>query len=134
MVADSDEHTEDGHITEDLSVRKQMVEKRLAKMKILVEQVLPPEFSGDPETGRIAVNLGFLQGIRSGSSRRIEIKGEEGRDPLLFTGLAVGSGSIPFLAPGGGRSDRGGRKRPGTVFPTYPQRNRFSYHPAGAAL
>jgi 2-oxoglutarate/2-oxoacid ferredoxin oxidoreductase subunit alpha len=130
VVADSDEHTEDGHITEDLSVRKRMVEKRLAKMKVLVEQTWPPEFSGDTKPDL----LGFLQRTRSGGGRRIKITREKGRDPLLFTGLAFSSGSIPFPAPGGGRGDRRGRKRPRTVFTTYPQRNRFSYHPTSAAL
>jgi len=33
VVAGSDEHTEDGHLTEDLSVRKQMADKRMRKAK-----------------------------------------------------------------------------------------------------
>ena len=32
VVCDSDEHTSDGHITEDLDVRRQMVDKRLGKL------------------------------------------------------------------------------------------------------
>jgi len=31
IYADSDEHTEEGHITEDAAIRKQMVQKRLHK-------------------------------------------------------------------------------------------------------
>ncbi|MCL4501758.1 MAG: 2-oxoacid:acceptor oxidoreductase subunit alpha [Deltaproteobacteria bacterium] len=41
VVADSDEHTPDGHLTEDLQVRVQMHEKRLRKL-----QTLAPELNG----------------------------------------------------------------------------------------
>lgn len=47
VVTDSDEHTEDGHLTEDLVVRKRMVEKRLRKHGGILEEVTAPEFSGD---------------------------------------------------------------------------------------
>jgi 2-oxoglutarate ferredoxin oxidoreductase subunit alpha len=47
VVADSDEHTQDGHITEDLSVRKLMVEKRLKKGKGLRAEVIPPDMKGN---------------------------------------------------------------------------------------
>jgi len=46
VVADSDEHTEDGHITEDLGVRVQMVEKRLRKLALLNQLTLAPEYFG----------------------------------------------------------------------------------------
>jgi 2-oxoglutarate ferredoxin oxidoreductase subunit alpha len=62
VVADSDEHTEDGHLTENLVVRKQMVEKRLAKMKILIDQVVPPEYSGDPKGDLLLVTWGSSKG------------------------------------------------------------------------
>jgi 2-oxoglutarate ferredoxin oxidoreductase subunit alpha len=39
VVADSDEHTPDGHLTEDLQVRVQMHEKRLRKLKTLVKEL-----------------------------------------------------------------------------------------------
>jgi 2-oxoglutarate ferredoxin oxidoreductase subunit alpha len=39
VVADSDEHTPDGHLTEDLQVRAQMHEKRLRKLKTLVKEL-----------------------------------------------------------------------------------------------
>lgn len=47
VIADSDEHTEDGHITEDLTVRNQMVEKRLKKHKGICMEVVQPEWIGD---------------------------------------------------------------------------------------
>lgn len=39
VVADSDEHTPDGHLTEDLQVRVKMLEKRLGKLKGLVKEL-----------------------------------------------------------------------------------------------
>ncbi len=48
---DSDEHDEDGRITEDLSLRVRMVDKRLAKGKLLSELALPPSYFG-PDAAR----------------------------------------------------------------------------------
>jgi 2-oxoglutarate ferredoxin oxidoreductase subunit alpha len=45
-VADSDEHTEDGHLTENLEVRKKMVEKRLKRVELLKREYLLPELAG----------------------------------------------------------------------------------------
>jgi 2-oxoglutarate ferredoxin oxidoreductase subunit alpha len=39
VVADSDEHTPDGHLTEDLAVRVKMHDKRLRKLKALVQEL-----------------------------------------------------------------------------------------------
>lgn len=47
VCLDSDEHDQMGHITEDLNLRVRMVDKRLGKMKAVMEDVLPPELSGD---------------------------------------------------------------------------------------
>jgi len=47
VVVDSDEHTKDGHLTEDLQVRKQMNEKRLRKSQGLREEMLMPEVRGE---------------------------------------------------------------------------------------
>lgn len=44
VCVDSDEHDEDGHITEDLDLRVKMVEKRLKKLELLNQQVDAPEF------------------------------------------------------------------------------------------
>jgi 2-oxoglutarate ferredoxin oxidoreductase subunit alpha len=46
VVVDSDEHTEDGHLTEDLEVRKKMVEKRLRKVELLKREYIMPEVQG----------------------------------------------------------------------------------------
>lgn len=62
VIADSDEHTEDGHLTEDLAVRKKMVEKRLAKSKGLALEVVPPEFIGDRDPELLLVTWGSSKG------------------------------------------------------------------------
>jgi 2-oxoglutarate ferredoxin oxidoreductase subunit alpha len=49
VVADSDEHTPDGHLTEDLSVRVLMHEKRLRKLKGLVKELGGITTAGDPK-------------------------------------------------------------------------------------
>jgi 2-oxoglutarate ferredoxin oxidoreductase subunit alpha len=58
VVADSDEHTEDGHITEDLSVRKKMVEKRLRKGQGLREDVIPPDSAGESKPDLLLIGWG----------------------------------------------------------------------------
>lgn len=62
VVADSDEHTEDGHITEDLGIRKRMVEKRRNKLRGIVSQVIPPEFEGDDTPDLLLISWGSAKG------------------------------------------------------------------------
>ncbi|MBI5583241.1 MAG: 2-oxoacid:acceptor oxidoreductase subunit alpha [Deltaproteobacteria bacterium] len=62
VIADSDEHTEDGHLTEDLIVRKQMVEKRLKKLDLLLEGVIPPEMTGPDRPDLLLVTWGSSRG------------------------------------------------------------------------
>ncbi len=62
VVADSDEHTGDGHITENLSVRRQMVEKRLRKGDGIKDQVEPPTFTGEDIPELLMVSWGSSKG------------------------------------------------------------------------
>lgn len=62
VVADSDEHTEDGHLTEDLTIRKQMVEKRLRKFRRLVEDIVPPVYVGPESPKRLFLSWGSTYG------------------------------------------------------------------------
>jgi 2-oxoglutarate ferredoxin oxidoreductase subunit alpha len=62
VVADSDEHTEDGHITEDLSVRTQMVQKRLKKGAGIRSEVVPPECIGEEKPDLLLVAWGSSKG------------------------------------------------------------------------
>ncbi len=69
VIAGSDEHTEDGHLTEDLSVRKQMVEKRLKKTEGIRRDVIRPEFKGDPHSDLLLISWGSSKGsVREAAS------------------------------------------------------------------
>jgi 2-oxoglutarate ferredoxin oxidoreductase subunit alpha len=43
VVVDSDEHDEEGHITENLNIRTKMVDKRLKKIKQIKNDAISPE-------------------------------------------------------------------------------------------
>lgn len=43
VCLDSDEHDEEGHITEDLKLRTKMVDKRLKKLESAKKEIIPPE-------------------------------------------------------------------------------------------
>jgi 2-oxoglutarate ferredoxin oxidoreductase subunit alpha len=62
VVVDSDEHTEDGHITEDLGVRIQMVDKRLRKQAVLEDQTVGPTIGGDERPEVLLVSWGSTRG------------------------------------------------------------------------
>lgn len=58
VIADSDEHTEDGHLTEDLAIRNRMVGKRLAKVEGLRWEVIQPQFDGPGGADLLLVSWG----------------------------------------------------------------------------
>jgi len=62
VVAGSDEHPVDGHLTEDLRVRKFMVEKRLRKEEEIIAEVVPPEIRGDEKPDLLLVTWGSTKG------------------------------------------------------------------------
>jgi len=62
VVTDSDEHTEDGHITEDLDARKRLVAKRLKKGEGILSEVIQPEFEGDDSPDLLLVSWGSTAG------------------------------------------------------------------------
>jgi 2-oxoglutarate ferredoxin oxidoreductase subunit alpha len=62
VVAGGDEHPVDGHLTEDLEIRKRMVEKRLLKLQGLIAEVVPPEFQGDEQPDLLLVTWGSSRG------------------------------------------------------------------------
>jgi 2-oxoglutarate ferredoxin oxidoreductase subunit alpha len=62
VVAGSDEHPVDGHLTEDLSVRKFMVEKRLRKEEEIIAEVVPPEIQGHEKPDLLLVTWGTTKG------------------------------------------------------------------------
>ncbi len=58
VVVDSDEHDEEGHITEDENVRARMVQKRLKKLEALVREAVPPEWIGPPDAETLVICWG----------------------------------------------------------------------------
>ena len=62
VVAGSDEHPVDGHLTEDLHVRTLMVEKRFRKEQGIIEQVVPPDAQGDEHPDLLLITWGSNKG------------------------------------------------------------------------
>ncbi len=64
VVADSDEHDQDGHIIEDALTRNKMVEKRyFKKMALLEEEIASPDFYGSRQPDIILVGFGSTFGV-----------------------------------------------------------------------
>jgi len=83
VVSDSDEHTEDGKLTEDLGVRVQMVAKRVGKGAGLAEDALAPDYTG-PEGADVDVLLvcwGSTLGAALEARERLE---EAGRSAAVL--------------------------------------------------
>lgn len=62
LYADSDEHTEEGHITESATVRNQMVRKRMQKLEGLRREIGPPEIYPAGETELVLLGWGSTHG------------------------------------------------------------------------
>lgn len=62
VVCDSDEHTPDGHLTEDFAAHIAQDDKRMAKLTGLTQAALPPEFHGDRNADLLLVCWGSSYG------------------------------------------------------------------------
>ncbi|MFQ6096818.1 MAG: transketolase C-terminal domain-containing protein, partial [Armatimonadota bacterium] len=73
---DSHEHTEEGHITEELPVRPPMVRKRLRKGDGIRAETIPPEYHGDDGPDILMVCWGSTRGstLEAAASLRAEGK------------------------------------------------------------
>ncbi|MCX8026446.1 MAG: 2-oxoacid:acceptor oxidoreductase subunit alpha [Thermodesulfovibrionales bacterium] len=64
VVTDSDEHDEDGHITEDIGLSIKMVQKRLhKKLPNIIKEINPPKFYGDTNPEIVLVGWGSMYGL-----------------------------------------------------------------------
>lgn len=63
VVADSDEHGEDGHLTEDHDIRVRMEEKRARREEGLAADTLPPLLSGPPDGEAVLAGFGSTKGV-----------------------------------------------------------------------
>ncbi len=77
VVADSHEHTETGHITEDLTLRPKMVEKRLRKAQGLAREVVPPSFLGPEDPELILVGWGSTKGAMQEAANLLAREGRK---------------------------------------------------------
>ncbi len=77
VVCDSDEHTPDGHITEDLTVRRQMVDKRLRKAAGLRAEVSPPAYVGHVSPDLLLVTWGSNRGAVLEAAATLKTKGQK---------------------------------------------------------
>ncbi|HCX65811.1 MAG TPA: 2-oxoacid:acceptor oxidoreductase subunit alpha, partial [Eubacteriaceae bacterium] len=63
VAVDSDEHEENGRITEDFDTRVQMHEKRLAKKDQMLDDYVTEELVGDPKYKHLIVGWGSTYGV-----------------------------------------------------------------------
>jgi 2-oxoglutarate/2-oxoacid ferredoxin oxidoreductase subunit alpha len=71
VVGDSDEHTPDGHLTEDLAVRIKMHDKRLAKLKGLSRDMGNLTTAGDPKAALAIITWGSSYGAAAEAVARL---------------------------------------------------------------
>ncbi|MHC4196488.1 MAG: 2-oxoacid:acceptor oxidoreductase subunit alpha [Planctomycetota bacterium] len=62
VVTDSDEHDEEGHLTEDLDIRVRMVQKRMKKLEGLRGEIAPPEIYGRKNAKTLLIGWGSTYG------------------------------------------------------------------------
>ena len=62
VVVDSDEHDEEGHLTENLDTRTEMVDKRLRKLKEIEMETIPPELLGNSDYNTLVIGWGSTYG------------------------------------------------------------------------
>ncbi len=73
LLADSDEHDENGHIIEDAATRKSMVEKRKKKLQALEAEMEEPLFYGSMKPGILLLGWGSTYGaLREAVDRLLE--------------------------------------------------------------
>ena len=72
VTADSDEHDEEGHITEDMGTRKAMVDKRLGKMKAVLAHSVEPTLTGASDPELLVVSWGSTGPIVAEALRHLD--------------------------------------------------------------
>jgi 2-oxoglutarate ferredoxin oxidoreductase subunit alpha len=98
VVADSHEHTEDGHMTENLKIRPKMVDKRLRKAQGIGSEVIPPTFLGNEDSEILFVCWGSTQGSVQEATLELSSEGK-GASMLHFSQVwpMVPEQFLPYL-------------------------------------
>jgi len=84
VLVDSDEHDEDGHITESAEVRIAMNDKRLRKMDYLKEELIEPEFLGEEEFDTLLIGWGSLYSPIKEAVKLLNASGKTKYGALVF--------------------------------------------------
>lgn len=71
VVVDSDEHDEEGHITEDLDLRTKMVNKRMKKLELIKNEAIIPYFYGEANATKMVVSWGSTSNVIKEALREI---------------------------------------------------------------
>ena len=79
LYADSDEHTEAGHITESAEVRNRMMEKRMRKMDPMAREMAPPEVYPSRVSGIALLGWGSTRGVLMETVALMKKQGLEAR-------------------------------------------------------
>lgn len=88
VIADSDEHTEEGHITESSEVRVEQMDKRFRKLNSIHEDLEEPEYFGGEDIDTLLIGWGSTYGAL-----------KESIDILNKDGIKVGALSFSDLYP-----------------------------------
>jgi 2-oxoglutarate ferredoxin oxidoreductase subunit alpha len=75
VYADSDEHTEEGHIAESAAMRLLMVNKRNAKLAGIRQELEAPKVEAEVETETLVFCFGSSRGVVSQALARLRTKG-----------------------------------------------------------
>lgn len=72
VAVDSDEHDEDGRITEDMDIRTRMVDKRLKRFDLVKGSIEPPLMIGNEEALTVLIGWGSTFGVVREALERID--------------------------------------------------------------
>ena len=77
VLVDSDEHTEESHITEEAEVRNAQMEKRMKKLELIKKDIEEPEFIGKEDLEILLLGFGSTYGALKDAVEELNNQGEK---------------------------------------------------------
>lgn len=77
VLVDSDEHTEESHITESADVRNAQMEKRMKKLQLIKDEMEEPEFIGDEDLDILLLGFGSTYGALIDAVEKLTNEGKK---------------------------------------------------------
>lgn len=77
VLADSDEHTEEAHITESAEVRNAQMEKRMRKLELIKKDIEEPEFIGKEDLEILLLGFGSTYGALKDAVEELNSQGKK---------------------------------------------------------